>query len=348
MASEIQILRSLSNHPRIVQLRASYFCRTPAGVARVVLALDRYFISLTGLAGGADVLAANWPCGWQLCISIQILEGLNWVHAARIVHRDLKPCNLMMCLASEAGTVSVRISDFGSAIQLPPTSADSSFLAAERCVTTYGYAAPEVLANLQYYTRSDIWSFSIILIEMTLHGRFFRQKNPVPSEIFGAALREFEVSVHQRLLRAVKKLRDQQDGSLFGSPQDLGSSLTSVSLNCMELLPLDRPTAAQALGLLLRLRGNSSTAALPLPAQDPQRRRLRKKTTSLAFDTPIQGAAQGPKRKRQRSNEPAAGSQHGPDADLNSQAVLPIAAATSPSFAIQFAFVFVCIVFGGL
>lgn len=67
----------------------------------------------------------------------QILSGVVYLHKNRIVHRDLKPENLLYDNESHM----VKITDFGSAIELPP---------GRKLTTIAGtpyYMAPEVIAG---------------------------------------------------------------------------------------------------------------------------------------------------------------------------------------------------------
>jgi serine/threonine-protein kinase len=94
--------------------------------------------------------------------AIQIGEALQAAHAKGIVHRDVKSENIM--LSSEGR---IKVMDFGLAklkgsLKLTKTSST---------VGTLSYMAPEQLRGDEADTRSDIFSFGVVLFEM-LTGRF--------------------------------------------------------------------------------------------------------------------------------------------------------------------------------
>ena len=91
------------------------------------------------------------------------LNAIAYLHENLIVHRDLKPENLIF--ASKDDNLSIIISDFGLAIQL--TGHDKKLKM--KCGSP-GYVAPEVLDNLEYNCKADIFSAGAILFCM-LTGR---------------------------------------------------------------------------------------------------------------------------------------------------------------------------------
>jgi serine/threonine protein kinase len=91
-----------------------------------------------------------------VAITVQMLEGLTYLHRSLIVHRDLKCGNLLLM---EDGTMVV--SDFGVSAQLATTES--------RCHTFVGspyWIAPEVIMAMEdsdYSFPADIWSLGITM-----------------------------------------------------------------------------------------------------------------------------------------------------------------------------------------
>jgi len=112
------------------------------------------------------------PSPELLAIAIQIADGLTEAHAQAIVHRDLKPKNVMVTPSGR-----VKILDFGMAKPLEParkddavmrtTEASSIELTREGMVLgTVAYMSPEQASGKPVDSRSDVFSFGIMLYEM--------------------------------------------------------------------------------------------------------------------------------------------------------------------------------------
>lgn len=98
-----------------------------------------------------------------------VLTGLEALEAFRILHRDIKPANILMTVSDEGGLFSMRptLCDFGLAAHLP---AKDTFLQGRSCVTTYQYAAPEVLRAHHYSFASDCWAVGCSISEDGANG----------------------------------------------------------------------------------------------------------------------------------------------------------------------------------
>ncbi|HLG42568.1 MAG TPA: serine/threonine-protein kinase, partial [Planctomycetota bacterium] len=122
-------------------------------------------------------------------IADQLLQGLSHAHGAGVAHLDLKPENVLV-----AGR-RARLCDFGSAREVAAAAAepeltrslDSEDPSAAHIVGSIGYMAPEQRLGFAHAsTRSDIYSFGVILHEM-LTGQLplgaFRYPSAVHAEI---------------------------------------------------------------------------------------------------------------------------------------------------------------------
>ena len=122
----------------------------------------------------------NLPLNQALQYAIQIADALDKAHRKGIVHRDLKPGNVML---TKGG---VKLLDFGLAKTQPAgvvtgmsvaATMTSPLTAQGTILGTLHYMAPEQVEGKEADTRSDIFSFGVILYEMTTGKRAFEGKS---------------------------------------------------------------------------------------------------------------------------------------------------------------------------
>lgn len=119
-----------------------------------------------------------------LDIAGQVAEGLGKAHEHGIVHRDLKPDNLMISRDGYA-----KILDFGLAKLIgrerpaPIDSAEKTVMQLKTqpgtIMGTIHYMSPEQILGRKVDQRSDVFSFGIVLYEMTTGQRPFSGQNDI-------------------------------------------------------------------------------------------------------------------------------------------------------------------------
>ncbi len=137
------------NHPHIVRIIGT------------VDEDDLHYLVMDYLPGGTlkDMIAAEGalPIERVLNMALDLSDALTRAHRLHIIHRDLKPANVLL-----ADDGSPRLSDFGIS-----RVADSTTLTKSGAlVGTINYASPEACQGREITTRSDIWSFGVMLCEM--------------------------------------------------------------------------------------------------------------------------------------------------------------------------------------
>ncbi|KAH1206145.1 putative serine/threonine-protein kinase PIX13 [Glycine max] len=165
----------------------------------------------------------------RLKIAIGAARGLAFLHASEnnVIHRDFKSSNILL-----DGNYNPKISDLGLE-KLGPSEGQSHVTT--RVMGTYGYTAPEYMAEGHLYVKSDVYGFGVVLLEILTGMRAFDPKRPTGQHNL--------VLWTKPLLSSKKKLKKIMDTKIEGQYSlEAAWQAAQLTLKCLKSVPEERPS----------------------------------------------------------------------------------------------------------
>src|SRR5246127_5537389 len=141
-------------------------------------------------------------------IAMQVCSGLEAAHQRGIIHRDIKPANIFLCKSGVAKildfglakpTSDLELEEGGATSATATSSADHLKRDLTRTGTTAGtagYMSPEQVRHEALDTRTDLFSFGLVLYEMAAGQRAFT--GPTVANVHEAVLHDTPVPARVR------------------------------------------------------------------------------------------------------------------------------------------------------
>ncbi|KAI4386311.1 hypothetical protein MLD38_004252 [Melastoma candidum] len=168
------------------------------------------------------------PWSTRMKIAFGAAKGLAFLHEAEkpVIYRDFKTSNILLDLDYNA-----KLSDFGLAKDGPV--GEKSHVST-RIMGTYGYAAPEYIMTGHLTSRSDVYSYGVVLLELLTGRKSLDKSRPAREQ----NLTDWAVP----FLKEKKKILNIADPRLNGDYPVKGlQKAAMLAYHCLNRNPKARP-----------------------------------------------------------------------------------------------------------
>ena len=178
-------------------------------------------------------IARNGPLSpaTTLRVALQVAQALEAAQAKHLIHRDIKPANIM-AVANRAGTLDVKLIDFGLAKGIGAESLDASRLTrTQDFVGSPAFASPEQCETKQLDIRSDIYSLGVTLWYLLAGKRPFvgTVGEVMVAQIIKPPPFEQLVQTPEPVVALLRRMLEKRPEDRFQTPEELQSAVEEAA-----------------------------------------------------------------------------------------------------------------------
>ncbi|XP_058205017.1 probable serine/threonine-protein kinase PBL19 [Rhododendron vialii] len=237
-------------HPNLVKLIGYCAIDGERGIQRLLVYEFMPNKSLEDHLFNKAFPALSWERRVQ--IALGAAQGLTYLHEeieVQVIYRDFKASNVLL-----DEDFKPKLSDFGLARE-GPTAGHSHVSTA--VVGTYGYAAPDYIETGHLTTKSDVWSFGVVLYEILTGRRSFERNLPKTEQKLLEWVKQYPADSKRFSMIMDPRLENQY--SLVGARR-----IAKLADRCLVKSAKDRPMMSQvveSLKQIIRVSGEESPSS---------------------------------------------------------------------------------------
>ncbi|CAA3020753.1 probable receptor kinase At5g47070 [Olea europaea subsp. europaea] len=236
--TEVKFL-GVVDHPNLVKLIGYCAVDGERGIQRLLVYEYMLNKSLEDHLFNMSLPTLSWD--QRLQIVLGAAQGLAYLHEeseVQVIYRDFKSSNVLLDKDFKA-----KLSDFGLAREGP---VDGKTHVSTGVVGTYGYAAPDYIETGHLTSKSDVWSFGIVLYEILTGRRSVERERPRSEQKLLDWVKQYPAD--SRKFGVIMDLRLENQYSLSKARE-----VAKLADRCLVKSPKDRPKMSQVVESLKQI-----------------------------------------------------------------------------------------------